>query len=246
MNTDEMVNAAFQEVWNRTLTATKEKIMPSTLPRGFVLGGQPGAGKSNLIKMAIEICQNNIIIICGDDYRKYHPDYEYFQKKYEKNAPKYTAEFAGNMTEAILNKAVAERYNIVIEGTFRKSDTPIKTLSLMKKNGYKTTVLIQTASKKMSWKSCQERYEKMLEVKSEEARWTDKAHHDTIVENLAKNIRAVYNSNMADKMEVYFRNEYNINKQIYTSESKNSPSVKKLNSYIGISTGIKRERETER
>ena len=246
MNTDEIVNAVFKEVWNRTLTATKEEIEPVILPCGFVLGGQPGSGKSNLIRMAREICQNNIIIISGDDYRKYHSDYDFFQKEYGKDSPKYTAEFAGKMTEAILNKAVLEHYNIVIEGTFRNPATPIKTLSLMKDNGYKTVVLIQTTNREVSWKSCQERYEKMLEVKPEEARWTDKAHHDAVVKKLAKNIKEVYDSRKADKIEVYFRDEYNNNRQIYTSESQKPPSVKELNSYIGTVKNIKRKSGIER
>ena len=50
------------------------------------------------------------------------------------------------MTEAILSKAVSEHFNIVIEGTFRNPATPINTLSLMKENGYKTHVMIQTCT----------------------------------------------------------------------------------------------------
>ncbi len=167
------------------------------------MGGQPGAGKSYLIEMANEKCYKNIVIINGDDFRKYHPNYDEFQRLYGKDSPKYTAECSGKMTEAVLNKAIEKHYNIVIEGTFRTSETPIKTLSKMKENGYKTEVMIQTCSKELSWKSCQERYSAMVRVDeingTNEARWTDKAHHDLVCKNLAKNIKTVCESGKADK-----------------------------------------------
>lgn len=234
MTDDEAVKKTFDLAWKMVLEGTGDKIEPALLPRGYVLGGQPGAGKSGLIKRASQLCFNNIIIISGDDFRKFHPDYKQLQEQYGKDSPKHTAAFAGKMTEVILNKAIEEHYNIVIEGTFRNPATPIKTLSLMKENGYRTQIMIQTCSKELSWKSCQERYEKMLEVMPSEARWTDKTHHDLVCENLAKNIKTVIESKKADKTEIYFRDEKGKNELIYSSESKKELSVKSLNQKIGI------------
>ncbi len=234
MTDDEAVAKAFDSAWKMVLEGTDEKIEPVMLPKGYVLGGQPGAGKSGLIKRATQLCFNNIIIILGDDFRKFHPDYKKFQEQYGKDSPKYTAAFAGKMTEAILNKAVKEHYNIVIEGTFRNPATPINTLSLMKENGYKTQVMIQTCSKELSWKSCQERYEKMLEVMPSEARWTDKTHHDLVCENLAQNIKTVCESGKADAAEIYFRDESGKNELIFTTDNGKPLNVKSLNSKIGI------------
>ena len=235
MNDKEAVEKAFDSAWKMVLEGTGDKIEPVILsPKGYVLGGQPGAGKSGLIKRASQLCFNNIIIISGDDFRKFHPNYKEFQDQYGKDSPKYTASFAGKMTEAVLNKAISEHYNIVIEGTFRNPATPIKTLSLMKDSGYKTEVMIQTCPKELSWKSCQERYEKMKEVMPEEARWTDQAHHDLVCENLARNIKAVMDSGKADKTEIFFREESGKNELIYTTDSKKEFSVKSLNLKIGV------------
>ena len=101
MNEDEAGKKSFDSAWQMVLDGTGDKIEPAMLPRGYVLGGQPGAGKSGLIKRATQLCFNNIIIISGDDFRKFHPDYKSFQEKYGKDSPKYTAAFAGKMTEAI-------------------------------------------------------------------------------------------------------------------------------------------------
>lgn len=236
MHNDEVVKKAFDSAWRMVLEGTGDKIEPAMIPKAYVLGGQPGAGKSGLIKRASQLCFNNIIIISGDDFRKFHPDYKTIQEQYGKDSPKYTAAFAGKMTEAILNKAVSEHYNVVIEGTFRNSATPINTLSFMKASGYKTQVMIQTCTKELSWKSCQERYEKMKEVMPEEARWTDKAHHDLVCENLAKNIKSVIESGKADKTEIFFRDESGKNELIFSTDNKKELNVKALNKKIGVPT----------
>lgn len=237
MNDEILVKQTFDTVWKTVIERNKNKVSSVILnPKGYVLGGQPGAGKSGLIEMAKDICYDNIIIISGDDFRKFHPEYKFFQERYGKDSPKYTATFAGKMTEAILDKAIKEHYNIVIEGTFRNPTTPIKTLSLMKEHGYETHVMIQTCSKELSWQSCQERYNKMLEFLPSEARWTDKAHHDIVCENLAKNIKIVYESRVADKMEVFSRSESGKNELIYSSEKDGVPNTRKINKILELDT----------
>lgn len=234
MNDEELVKQTFDDVWETVLSRNNKKLSSIVLkPKAYVLGGQPGAGKSSLIENAKDLCYDNIIIISGDDFRKFHPNYKQLQEIYGKDSPKYTASFAGKMTEAISSKAIKEHYNIVIEGTFRNPATPIKTLSLMKKNGYKTQIMIQTCAKELSWKSCQERYEKMLEIMPGEARWTDKNHHDLVCKNLAKNIKTVIESGKADKTEIFFRYEDGKNELIYSTDSGKELNVKSLDKMIG-------------
>lgn len=238
MNDEELVKKTFDLAWKDTLEKYRTNPTSQTVPCGYVLGGQPGAGKSFLNGLANEKCHKNIVVINGDDFRKYHPDYDEFQRRYGKNSPKYTASFAGKMTEAILNKAIEKHYNIVIEGTFRTSETPIKTLSKMKENGYRTEVMIQTCSKELSWKSCQERYYAMQKVDeiigTNEARWTDKNHHDLVCENLAKNIKTVIESEKADCTEIFFRDESGRNERIYSTGNGKYLDENLLNKKIGI------------
>ena len=124
--TDNKLNVAF------ATSVQSNDIKSTSTPKAFVLGGQPGAGKSTLISEIVEELNNNVVIINGDEYRKLHPHYKELQKEYGKDAPQHTAKFAGMMTEAVLNKAIENKYNIVIEGTFRTAETPIKTLELFK------------------------------------------------------------------------------------------------------------------
>lgn len=216
-----LVLRAFKEVWhNEIIKKNSYAKANQKKPLSFVLGGQPGAGKSSLTRQIYQSLDKNIVEINGDHYRKYHPNYKQFQEKFAKDSPKYTASFVGEMIEAVLQKAIQKRYNIVIEGTFRTVDTPVKTLKLLKKRGYSTSVYIKTCPKDESWQSCLERYEEMLKISPLEARYTDRNHHDLVTKNLAKNVLNVYKSGFVDNLKVFSRK-----KKLYDNTTKNEFDV---------------------
>lgn len=195
-------NHIFNKIWV-DLTSNNE-IKATDTPKGYVLGGQPGAGKSNLISLVEKENKGNVLIVNGDEFRKYHPQFNEIQEKYGKDAPKHTAEFAGKMTGRVIEKALENKFNLVVEGTFRTAETPLKTLSDMKQKGYSTSVYIMTTSAEVSWNSTLERYDKMLAA-GEAPRYTDKAHHDKVVAELPKNANTVFQSGRADNFRVYNR-----------------------------------------
>ena len=83
--------------------------------------------------------------------------------------------------------------------------SPVSTLKKMKQAGYRTGIAIQICDKETSWKSCQERYEKMKETNPLLARAVDKAHHNLVIRQLPETIKAVYESGFADSLEIYER-----------------------------------------
>ncbi|HEZ5741087.1 TPA: zeta toxin family protein [Neisseria meningitidis] len=195
-------NRIFNNIW-ADLTSNNE-IKATDSPKGYVLGGQPGAGKSNLISLVEMENKGNVLVVNGDEFRKYHPQFNEIQEKYGKDAPKHTAEFAGKMTGRVIEKALENKFNLVVEGTFRTAETPLKTLSDMKQKGYSTSVYIIATSAEVSWNGTLERYAKMLAA-GEAPRYTDKAHHDKVVAELPKNADTVFQSGKADNFRVYSR-----------------------------------------
>lgn len=95
---------------------------PESSPKGAVLGGQPGAGKSNLIKYFSEQNANNVIKINADTFRSSHPQFYEIQNEFGVDAPKVTGGFSGKMAEEMLHRAIKEKYSLVIEGTFKSAD----------------------------------------------------------------------------------------------------------------------------
>ena len=146
----------------------------------------------------------DLLIINGDEFRRYHPDFDQIQLQYGKDAPKHTAAFSAKMTELVLDRTLREQYNVSIEGTFRTAEVPMATLDKMREHGYQTAVHIQTAPTEVSWQSTLERYDDMLRV-GEMPRYTDKAHHDLVVDSLADNADNVFLSGKADSFKVYSR-----------------------------------------
>ena len=194
----------FKKIWDDLLD-DYHLAKPCTNPQGFVLGGQPGAGKSNLLKQIENRLNGNVLIINADEFRRYHPQFDEIQAQYGDDAPKHTAEFSGKMAEQILNKALTEHYNIAIEGTFRTAQTPLNTLDLMKSHGYQTAVHIQICPKEISWQSTIKRYNAMIKA-GLTPRAVDKAHHDLVCDRLPENADTVYQSGKADEFQVYSRN----------------------------------------
>ena len=131
LNESELINVEpsekrLQRIWNNSIkngeiTPAKGKAI------GIVLGGQPGSGKSVLTD-SIKNQTPNVVCINGDEYRSWHPKFSQIQEKYGKDSSKITAKFAGKVTEYLINRAIKEKYNVVIEGTFRTAETPLKTL----------------------------------------------------------------------------------------------------------------------
>lgn len=192
----------FRHLWNDLIS--EQQVSPVKSPKGFVLGGQPGAGKSNLVGIIRQELNRNVLIINGDEFRRYHPNFDGIQEQYGIDSPKHTAAFSGHMTEREIEKALREGYNISVEGTFRTTETPMRTLEKMREHGYETAVYIQTAPSEVSWQSTLERYQ-VMELLGETPRATPKEHHDLVVKLLPQNADTVFASGKADVFKVFSR-----------------------------------------
>ncbi|GEE97950.1 hypothetical protein EC141115_01694 [Escherichia coli O145:H28] len=68
------------------------------------------------------------MIINGDDFRFLHPDFNYIYQTYGDDFVTHTAKFSGETVERAIERAIANKLNIVVEGTFRNAATPLQTL----------------------------------------------------------------------------------------------------------------------
>lgn len=201
MNVDKQdLLRACKEVW----PLLSQKAEKSDSPIGMVLGGQPGAGKSNTIKALQKQLNKSFVFINADEFRSYHPCFDEIQQQYGKDAPLHTGEFAGNVASAMLHMAIRHRYNIIIEGTFRNPDTPINTLKLFKENGYQTEAHVVTTPKEISWQATIDRA-RLAEISGAVPRYVNKDIHDNIVKSLPKNADKVFASKLADRFVVHSR-----------------------------------------
>ncbi len=196
--TEKEFHLSFNEIYIDIIEKKKKSINK----KAFILGGQPGAGKSGLTRLIEE--NNEVIVINGDEFRKAHPYYLELKEKYGDDYVKYTSEFSGKVTEKLINKLSDEGYNLVIEGTLRTSDVPIKTANILKDKGYEVELHLIQVRPELSLLGTFMRYEEMLEVGTV-ARGTPLEHHNQVVEKIPGNIDVIYNKKIFDNIEIYNR-----------------------------------------
>ncbi|OBX07954.1 zeta toxin [Gallibacterium salpingitidis] len=198
------INKKFPKIWTRF--ANNPFLSPQNNPIGVLLGGQPGAGKAFATMEIKKRLNNNILVINGDEFRSYHRHYEDFYTLYGKDASKYTAAFAGTMVGKIRDEAIKQGFNILIEGTFRTLETPLKEINNFVKNGYRTEIVICTCPKELSWESTLQRAIE-LETAGLQPRYVPRETHDLVVAKLAENVEKVFQSKLVSHLEVYSRDK---------------------------------------
>ena len=196
--TDEELEIKFKQI----LEYYKSMYSPTENPKVVLLGGQPGAGKSGLENMINE--KKNYASISGDDYRKYHPRFKEINLKYGRDASKYTQQWAAEITEKLIKELGKEKYNLIIEGTLRTAELPLKEASAFKKAGYEVELNVVVVKPEKSRLGTLERYEAMLK-QGDTPRMTPKEHHDLVVENIGNNLEIIYNSKAFDNIKLFDR-----------------------------------------
>ena len=127
----------------------------------ILLGGQSGAGKTTLHNVFRNAMNGNVIVVNGDEYRSFHPRYKQICAQYGIDSPAHTAAWAGRMVEAIIDALSIMGYNLIIEGTLRTSEVPLKTARLLRDRGYSVSLALMAVKPEISLISCQLRYEQM-------------------------------------------------------------------------------------
>lgn len=194
-------------VIKQTLLRQKNK---ENYPLATLIGGQPGSGKSELTKY-IKSQNENTIAIDGDYIREFHPHLEEIVKEYRMEYPKATQPFVNRAVEQLIDELSKDKYNLIIEGTLRDINVPIKTARMLDERDYLVELYVIATSKDISWKSTIERGDEM----DENPRYVDKAHHDKIAEPLPETVRNLVNEDSIyniiimrrDQSIIYDKNE---------------------------------------
>jgi len=196
--TNDELEIKFKEI----LGYYKSMYSPTENPKVVLLGGQPGAGKSGLENM-VNI-KKNYVSISGDDYREYHPRFKEINLEYGREASKYTQQWAAEITEKLIKELRKEKYNLIIEGTLRTAELPLKEANAFKKADYKVELNVVVVKPEKSRLGTLERYEAMLK-QGKVPRMAPKEHHDLVVNNIGNNLEIIYNSKAFDNIKLFDR-----------------------------------------
>lgn len=200
----EYSNAQFFEQYSAIKHWVTKMHSKTVNPTAFILGGQPGAGKTVLQKQ-IRNNNKNIIIINADSFREFHPYFDEIQYMYGNESPKYTQPFINRVTERLIDELSAEKYNLIIEGTLRTANVPISSCKMLKEKGYRVELHIMAVKSQISYESTILRYENAI-AQGEIPRATAKAHHDMVADAIADNLDTIEKAGAFDSIKLFNRN----------------------------------------
>ena len=151
------------------------------------------------------IYQTNDLHKENDTFKQQHPNFEELAKIYGKDVVAKVTPYSNQMTEAIINSLSEQGYNLVIEGTGRTTDVPIKTATMLKTKGYQTKMYVMAVPKIKSYLGTIERYEDMFKRNPLTARATPKQAHDIVVSNLPSNLETLHKTGVFSDIRLYDR-----------------------------------------
>ena len=215
--TPQDLQEAVESIFNESLLESGYPT-PVSNPKAFIWGGPPGAGKSSgMMKVSKKYLDNNSFIISGDDYRKYHPNFDQIVKLYGDKWVDQTSKWSAAVFNRILEKASTLNYNLQIEGTMRTSKAPLDTANKLLGIGYDVNFSVVLAPKELCWKSTIERYNNQKE-QGEIARAVDKGYMNDFFKTFSKNVVEVFNSKKHNLFLVYARYKGNAPEKVFSSK----------------------------
>lgn len=200
-------NAEFDEIQNLIINIYTANVSPSASPTIIILGGQPGAGKSELITAAHRLASVNkerIVTCNADDYRDFHPNADEIKEKHEEYYSTITVEYAHRWNAGLRLYCEKNKLNYILETTFSSGELMNDTLMEMKAKGYQTVVMLLAVNRRWSILGTYLRYEDMKRTTGY-GRQVTKRQHDSRYEEIPKTLKAVQGARLFDQLLIYGR-----------------------------------------
>lgn len=197
-----MNNSLVEEIFEKEKKYLLRGLESQKQPLAYILGGLPASGKSNLASIVIDKNPTkNFLIVNGDIYIEFHPHYSEL-KKLPNLFSAETQIFSNVFTEALIQKAIENKYNIIIEGTMRNPQIPLKTAKLFQENGFKVEALAISAPAIFTELGLFVRYQEEINFQGW-GRLAEMESHNNAVNGLPKALDLLYDEKAVEKKYLY-------------------------------------------
>jgi len=199
---EEEFNQAYQEIKQKV---TKNK-KPVKFPICITLGGQPGAGKSNIYNIAKRRFSNNIVELDCDAFRVFHPYYNQIKNIFGKEDAFKTNPFVFKAVDLLIEELSEEKYNLIIESSLNSPNSALQNGKALPPKGYKVELHIMATPKDVSWQGTIDRYNRELK-RGGSPRAVSKEFHDNVVKNIVHSLDVVKESGLMSNILIFDRNK---------------------------------------
>lgn len=191
-----------KNIFEREKTDLLSGLKTQEKPIAFILGGQPASGKSGLAKAILrQFPDKDFLFVNGDIYREFHPEAGELIKYPERYSVE-TQIFSNFFTEALIQEAITYKYNIIVEGTMRNPEVPLRTALAFRENGFNTEAFAIAAPALFTELGFYLRYQEEIDFQGY-GRLADKSSHDKAVEGLLCSLDRLYTEKAVDKIHLY-------------------------------------------
>ena len=196
----------YEEKKNYLISKDIDTVSETNNPKLIFAAGQPGAGKTALIKRIKEdYPEEDFVVIDIDEYRTIHPDFEEI-KQYRNDVIMFTNSFLFDMEEDIILAATSQRKNIIYVGTLRDTDFALNFIvKHAKEKGYQIQIYAMAVNQIESLISTQERYEKQLDTNAPVVHFIDFGFHQLATSGYETTLALFEKENIYDVIKVFVR-----------------------------------------
>ena len=199
-----------EEEFNQAYHKIKQMVIKNKKPVKFpiciTLGGQPGAGKSNIYNIAKKRFSNNIVELDCDSFRVFHPYYNQIKNIFGKEDVLKTNPFVFKAVDLLIEELSEEKYNLIIESSLNSPYSALQNGKTLPPKGYKIELHIMATPKDVSWQGTIDRYNKELK-NGGSSRAVSKEFHDKVVKNIVHSLDVVKKSGLMSNILIFNRNK---------------------------------------
>ena len=175
-------------------------LSPCEEPVAYFTGGQPGAGKSSLQKFIKKNYSPSAVVIEGDAFRSFHPDFDELSKT--KNFARLTAQDSAKWVERSIDYVQNNKTSVILEGTLRRPYITINTAQSFAERGFQNQLHIMAVHGYISRYRILKRYLHAKQIHGN-GRYTFLNDHNASYNNIAKSVRSILHSNYFQYLSIY-------------------------------------------
>lgn len=195
----------------RSIIATETAcLQPVEKPMAIIFGAQPGAGNSELEKVAIRKFNGNAAICSVDKCLTKHPKAFEIEKNYPEQFADIAGHYAHNWSLALRNYCLKNKLNVILKTTFLDGILINSVIEKMKNFNYKVDVYVLSVPDYISRISIFERYEKQLTEEGSGRKISVEAH-EAIFKAIPDAILKVEEAKLYNYISLYGRRMTNLN-----------------------------------